>query len=317
MREKKRRWMIARLAVAGIVAGSTGMVPVHASESLPKAGMEVLREQYETEYSPIVFANVDPFIYIRSEARESAGYQGKLYKEGAASVIGKQGEWLEVVSGDVRGYVRKSEMLMGEQAKKKAKEAGKIAEVTADILNVRKGMGTDTEIIGQLKKGEKKEIQGEADTGWIPIQYEGREGFISELYAKTEAQFTYAESKEEEQRVIAGEKGKKVVEYACKFIGNPYVWGGTSLTEGADCSGFVQSVYKNFNEELPRTTWDMEQVGEEVGYEEIIPGDLVLYDGHVGIYVGEDKMVNAIDEENGIGISPVFLNEIITIRRIL
>ena len=117
--------------------------------------------------------------------------------------------------------------------------------------------------------------------------------------------------------MIAGEKGKKVVEYACKFIGNPYVWGGTSLTEGADCPGFVQSVYKNFNEELPRTTWDMEQVGEEVGYEEIIPGDLVLYDGHVGIYVGEDKMVNAIDEEKGIGISPVFLNEIITIRRIL
>ena len=159
MREKKRRWMIARLAVAGIVAGSTSMAPVHASESLPKAGVEVLREQYETEYSPIVFANVDPFIYIRSEARENAGYQGKLYKEGAASVIGKQGEWLEVVSGDVRGYVRKSEMLMGEQAKKKAKEAGKIAEVTADILNVRKGMGTDTEIIGQLKKGRKRKYK--------------------------------------------------------------------------------------------------------------------------------------------------------------
>ncbi len=75
--------------------------------------------------------------------------------------------------------------------------------------------------------------------------------------------------------------GQAVIDFACQFIGNPYVWGGTSLTNGADCSGFVQSVYANFGIALPRTTYDMVNVGYEVSYDQALPGDLVLYDGHV------------------------------------
>lgn len=111
--------------------------------------------------------------------------------------------------------------------------------------------------------------------------------------------------------------GQAVIDFACQFIGNPYVWGGTSLTNGADCSGFVQSVYANFGIALPRTTWDMLNVGYEVSYDQALPGDLVLYDGHVGLYMGDGTIVNAMNEAQGIGICTATYAPIITIRRVL
>ena len=144
----------------------------------------------------------------------------------------------------------------------------------------------------------------------------------------------YAESKEEEAARLQAEAeeaarklqeeaqakaatGQAIVDYACQFIGNPYVWGGTSLTNGADCSGFVQSVFAQFGISLPRTTWDMEQVGTPVSYEQAIAGDLILYDGHVGIYMGNGQIVNAINSARGIGILPATYTNIITIRRLI
>ena len=111
--------------------------------------------------------------------------------------------------------------------------------------------------------------------------------------------------------------GQAVIDFACQFIGNPYVWGGTSLTNGADCSGFVQSVYANFGIALPRTTYDMVNVGYEVSYDQALPGDLELYDGHVGLYMGDGTIVNAMNEAQGIGICTATYAPIITIRRVL
>lgn len=107
-----------------------------------------------------------------------------------------------------------------------------------------------------------------------------------------------------------------VVDYARQFLGNPYVWGGTSLTRGTDCSGFVKSVYAHFGVSLPRTSYSMRSVGYEVSYDEIQPGDIVCYSGHVGIYAGNGQIVNAIDESHGIGMSSAKYSSIITIRRI-
>ena len=111
--------------------------------------------------------------------------------------------------------------------------------------------------------------------------------------------------------------GSSVVNYATQFVGNPYVWGGTSLTDGADCSGFVQSVYANFGISLPRTTWDQEYAGTGISYEEAQPGDLILYEGHVGIYMGDGQIVNAINASKGIGIIPATCMNIKTVRRVL
>ena len=111
--------------------------------------------------------------------------------------------------------------------------------------------------------------------------------------------------------------GQAVIDFACQFIGNPYVWGGTSLTNGADCSGFVQSVYANFGIALPRTTYEMVNAGYEVSYDQALPGDLVLYDGHVGLYMGDGTIVNAMNEAQGIGICTATYAPIITVRRVL
>lgn len=233
------------------------------------------------EYLDMAFANVDSFLYIRSEPSKETEWVGKLYPDYAAKILGPVGEWTKIQSGSVIGYVYSQYITIGNNAEQKAKE------------------------IVQSSAAPTK------DTA-----------------------FTFAESKEEEQVRLAKEAeaeaavqkeqaaanvstGQAIVDYACQFIGNPYVWGGTSLTNGADCSGFVQSVYANFGVSLPRTTWDMENVGTPVSYDQVALGDVILYDGHVGIYMGNGQIVNAINSSMGIGTLPATYANIITIRRFI
>ncbi len=116
------------------------------------------------------------------------------------------------------------------------------------------------------------------------------------------------------------EKGEAVVEYASQFIGNRYVWGGESLTDGCDCSGFVKSVYAHFGVTLPHYSGSLRHVGYEVSESEMQPGDIVCYEGHVGIYAGNGKIVNASNSrpypQGGIKYSSVHTKKIITVRRI-
>lgn len=112
--------------------------------------------------------------------------------------------------------------------------------------------------------------------------------------------------------------GKAVVEFAKKFRGNPYVYGGSSLTKGADCSGFVMAVYKHFGVTLPHDAGADRSLGKAVKSSEMQPGDLVCYYGHIGIYAGDGKIVHAMDEANGITVSRIGYNgkRILTVRRI-
>ena len=111
--------------------------------------------------------------------------------------------------------------------------------------------------------------------------------------------------------------GKSVAVYACKFIGNPYVYGGTSLTNGTDCSGFVYSVYKEFGYNVPRTSFDQRSVGKEVSYSEAQPGDIICYAGHVAIYIGNGMIVHASTPSTGIKVSNALYRDYICIRRIV
>ncbi|WP_373254356.1 C40 family peptidase [Blautia obeum] len=97
--------------------------------------------------------------------------------------------------------------------------------------------------------------------------------------------------------------GSSIVDYATQFVGNPYVWGGTSLTGGADCSGFTQSVYAQFGYSLPRTSYEQQNWGTEVSYADAQPGDLICYGGHVAIYMGNGQIVHASNSRDGIKIS--------------
>lgn len=117
---------------------------------------------------------------------------------------------------------------------------------------------------------------------------------------------------------ISSAEGEAVVAYARRFLGNPYVYGGTSLTEGADCSGFVQSIFKEFGITLPRTSWEQGESGIEVDRtEDARPGDLIVYSGHIGIYIGQSQLIHASGPEDGIKISSVNMMPVISIRRVL
>ena len=132
--------------------------------------------------------------------------------------------------------------------------------------------------------------------------------------------FTYAESREEEaarlqkeqeeQKAQAAGNGQAIVDYACQFIGNPYVWGGTSLTNGTDCSGFTQSVLANFGISISRTAASQSGGGTAVDMSNLQPGDLLFYDngsgiGHVSMYIGNGQVVHASNEQTGIIVSNV------------
>lgn len=233
------------------------------------------------EYLDMAFANVQSFLYIRSEPTTDSEWVGKLYPDNAANILGPVGEWTKVQSGSVSGYVYSDYIIIGNNAEQKAREM---------VQNSESAAPEEAFVYAESKEEEAARLQAEAEEAARKLQ-------------------------EEAQAKAA--TGQAIVDYACQFIGNPYVWGGTSLTNGADCSGFVQSVFAQFGISLPRTTWDMEQVGTPVSYEQAIAGDLILYDGHVGIYMGDGQIVNAINSARGIGILPATYTNIITIRRLI
>lgn len=115
--------------------------------------------------------------------------------------------------------------------------------------------------------------------------------------------------------------GKNVAKYACQYIGNPYVYGGTSLTSGADCSGFVYRVYKDFGYNLPRTSYQQANAGTGVSYSDAQPGDLICYSGHIGIYIGDGKIVHASNSKpypsGGIKVNNANYRTINGVRRIV
>lgn len=126
-----------------------------------------------------------------------------------------------------------------------------------------------------------------------------------------------AANKDEIMAANGSAKGKEIAIYACGFIGNPYVSGGTSLTNGADCSGFTQSIYKAFGYSIPRTSYSQRSAGKEVSYSQAQPGDIICYAGHVAIYIGNGKIVHASTAKTGIKISYATYRQILSVRRII
>ena len=343
-------------ALAGMILIPGSVVRIQAAENeeqqsvVPTAGIEsALEECYRTkvkenlqlylvptdegEYLNIAFSDTDDFTYVRSEPDENSDWTGKLYKDSTVEVLEYLDGWTKIRSGETEGYVPTEKLFTGEDARIHSGEYEEnTATVTADRLNVRAGTGTDTEVLTQVSEGETYEIRGEQADGWYPVKVGEINGWVYGAYVTTETSYSYGETKEQEEARIAAEeeqktreaaaaalvsKGQSVVDYAYQFLGNPYVWGGTSLTNGADCSGFVQSVYAHFGISLPRTSYEQRTAGDEISYAEAQPGDLILYEGHVGIYMGDGKIINAMNEAQGIGVCSATYTNIVAVRRVL
>jgi len=237
------------------------------------------------EYLDMAFANVTSFLYVRSEPTKESEYVGKLYPGYAAKITGPVGEWTAVESGDVTGYVKTEYILTGAEAQTYAEN---------------------------LVTEAQQEGKEEAEAFTYAVSRKSEEAQMTQ-----EVQGNVQQTETTEVSTQPASNGQVIVDYACQFIGNPYVWGGTSLTDGADCSGFVQSVFAHFGISLPRTTYDQINAGVEVSYDQAMPGDLICYDGHIGIYIGNGQIVNAQNPEQGIGISPATYTTILSVRRIV
>ena len=292
-------------------------------------------------YANIAIANVNEYLNIRAAASSDAEVLGKLYVKGAATVLETLDGWYKVTSGSVTGYVHADYVIVGDEATCKA-ASKRIGTVNTDTLRLRKEASTESGVRTLLSAGNKVTVIDESIEGWLKVQYKSYTGYVSADYVSVETVYSYAESKAEEaarkeaERAAAAKKnnnktsssnkkynapagvsGQSVVDYAVQFVGNPYVWGGTSLTNGADCSGFVMKIYEAFGVSLPHSSYKLRSVGYSVSASDVQPGDIICYSGHVAIYMGDGKIVHASNRKDGIKISNNWqYKKVLAIRRI-
>ncbi|MCR4589565.1 MAG: C40 family peptidase [Lachnospiraceae bacterium] len=195
------------------------------------------------------------------------------------------------------------------------KEIRDIAEAEAKAAAAKKKAEEEArkKAEAEAKKKAEKEAKKKAEEGRNEDS-----GDQEEEYAPEE-EGEYEEEEKEEKKSDSGGSGigSQIASYAQQFLGNPYVSGGTSLTDGADCSGFTQAVYSHFGYSIPRTSWEQQSAGRGVSYSDAQPGDIFCYSGHVGIYIGNNTICHASTPETGIKLTPATYRDIITIRRIV
>lgn len=324
------------------------------TEDLKKAANTGLSEEEES-FKNLVIAKVNDYVNVRDLPSEEGNIVGKLYDKSVGNFIEEVDGWYRISSGSVEGYVKGEFCVTGDDAVEYAKEVGtRIGTVTTTTLKVREEPSLDAKVLGLVPIDDELIVTEELD-GWVKVNIEEGDGYVSTDYVTLSTEFVKAESIEEEKARLAkeaaarqaakaaaskkaaenssssgsstsggktytpptGSTGDDVVKFAMQFVGNPYVYGGTSLTNGADCSGFVMSVYANFGVSLPHSSAADRSVGATVnGIENAQPGDIICYSGHVGIYAGNGQIVHASTSKTGIIVSSATYRSILSIRRI-
>lgn len=274
-------------------------------------------------YTNIGIANVDNNLNIRAIPAEDGKLVGKLPKDAACEVLESDGVWAHIQSGKVDGYVSCEFLLTGLQAKWKAEElATTIATVTTDSLKVRAEANTDSEVITLVPNGEELEVVS-SEGDWVRVYLDDEEVFVSAEYVQVDAKLNTAITMTE---LLYGQGVSDVrvdlCQYAKEFLGNPYVWGGTSLTSGADCSGYVLSVFKKYGVSLPHYSGAQANCGTTIKLSEAQPGDLIFYGkgqtiNHVAIYIGGGQVIHASSPKTGIRISNATYRTPLKVVRIL
>ena len=278
--------------------------------------------------------------YIYAEKDENSVHVGKTNGKTFCTINEFGLDWCKITSNEVSGYIQTKYIKTGDEiyvstflGELEAKPS-KITIISNNV-RLRENMDTTSNIIKTLKRGEEYNILEEQED-WYKIDLgDNQFGYISRKYTVLEngsveipygtneaMNYRYAEriynirtswTGKAKYKTFSQEEvvalRKELVEYAIQFEGNPYVWGGTSLTKGADCSGFVFTLYKTFGFDLPRTAIPQSKIGIPIKEENLEPGDLIFFPrdeypvGHVGMYIGDGKMINALNSKKGIVIS--------------
>ena len=331
-------------------AEAAEVAEVTEAEEVTEETTEAAPECEYPEWQEYAVANIEGSLRVRAEASTDAEIVGKLYPYAVAHVVERGEEWSKVESGSVSGYVANEFLMFGDEAGAYLTENYKYcASVEVPALNVRQDQSTESECIGSVTGGQELDVLGETDE-WVEIQYnDDTVGYVAKEFVEVGWNYPTAMTLEEEQAMIEAalaEKaakaaqtttrsseiavlppvntsaeglalGQQIASYACQFVGNPYVYGGSSLTNGTDCSGFTMAVYAQFGYSLSHSSAVQMSQGTAVSLDALQPGDIICYSGHVGLYIGGGQIVHASTESTGIIISNMYYTSPIGARRIV
>lgn len=278
----------------------SGNVSGYVKAEYVVVGNEELARAVSTRYATVTTTT----LFVRSEPTTEASVLTMLPEGDDLEVLDESIEgWVKVSTVEGEGYVSREYVSLSTEyveAESKEEEERRLAQEEAE----RKAAAEAAE---KARAEAAKKAQAEAAQK------------KAEQKAANSASVQNKENTQVENKVPSAgvSNGQAVVDYARQFLGNPYVYGGTSLTNGADCSGFVQSVYKAFGVSLPRNSAAQRGAGYAVSLDQIQPGDLVCYSGHIGIYAGNNTLIHASNERTGITLtSPITYRKILAVRRI-
>ena len=332
---RKMRLSMAMLTIAASVL-MTGNIKADEKDTTKETSTAT-----ESKYANKAVADIysTTTLNIRKKGSINAKIVGKMKKGNIATVLKKGSEWSKVRSGNVTGYVKNQYLVFGDEIKNFAKQnVKKVAKVQTETLRVRKKASTDSKIVTLVSEDDKLKVKKQTDD-WAKVKVDGQTGYVSKDYAKVTYSFGKAKSMKQIQAEQAAKKasvsisssgssatGSRIASYAQQFVGNPYRYGGNSLTGGIDCSGFTQQIMAKFGYSISRTSSSQSGDGRAVSTSNLRVGDLVFYgDGgsidHVALYIGGGQVVHASNSapypRGGIKISNVNYRTPICARRII
>ena len=290
------------------------------------------------QYDNLVISKVNNYLNVRQEPKSDGKIIGKMTSKAAGEILETLDGWYKIKSGPIIGYISADPQYTatGQEAKDIAMQNATLkAVINTDVLNVRTEPNTEAKIWTQIVKDERYPVVAQLD-GWVEIELDSVDeedgskvdkAFISTRDNNVEVRYALNEaikfSPAEVAANNAASRRSKVVNYALQFVGNPYVWGGTSLTKGVDCSGFTMQVMKQFGVSLPHYSGSQAKMGKAVTSGNMRPGDLIFYAGsggqvnHVAIYIGNGQVVHAASRKSGIKISTWNYRSPVAIRNVL
>lgn len=297
-------------------------------QQLDEATQTVPKESVITGYTKLGISNAYEYLNVRRGPSTDDKIIGKMPGYCACEILEEVNGWYKIKSGEVEGYVYAGLMVTGYDANVLAMEhMEEKLVVTTDILNVREEPNTNCSIGTQVSNGEYLEIIEDEVNGWYKININNLIGYVSAEFVEKRNVLPTAVAVKE---VVAtaptnqapdvdvsglsdevSQQAVDLINYSMQFLGNPYVLGGNSLTNGTDCSGFVKLVFEQFGYNLPRSSGEYLYVGTPVPLNKIKPGDILLYMyggsiGHVALYIGNGQIIHASTPSTGIVIGNAY-----------
>ena len=311
--------------------------------ALDEAIKQDMRQTVLSLYDNLGVSNVSNYLNVRDNPDEKKGkIIAKLPSNAGCDILDTSTSgWYKIRSGNITGYVKSEYILTGQQAKDKALQVAKLMAISnTDGVNVRTEPNTNSSIYTQISNSERFLVADQQD-GWVKIEIDDQDAYLSSDYVDVKygleeaikytpvVEVADTSSKNDSKNSSKNNSGKKnsandgaagsksgsvsskraqIANYAVQFVGNRYVYGGTSLTNGTDCSGFTMSVMAKFGVSLPHNSGAQSGSGKSITSSQMRPGDLVFYSGsgginHVALYIGNGQVCHASNARSGIKIS--------------